>query len=408
MNFKKIITPYPLGYLQMSLFILIELLLIFDKTFSKFNVFGPLYLYDTLLIIITILSGVYIIKAKIRLKVWPLHILIGIATAYLFYSYFILDSPLNYTIRQFAVIVYLVNIYLIFHAFITPQTQNFNVRFFIIMGFLSLSFQIGFHIYNFIIIENYISTLFDDFHYFSEMGFMALFFFQVYALVYFKPWWKWIVLIMFLLLISTLGHQGSSVILFFAILGSYIFIHSKKHQKIAILGVSVIGLSGLFLFLPTYFLDHNTLWRLLYWKITLKDIFVSYYGVLGHGFGVKFTTPEILEGMSSQLNSPWFEVRPEEQYLTPMHNSFITIAYHVGFVFMLLIFLPLKNMFIYIVNRVSLSPTKEKDFLTLSLIGLIMWSSFHVVLELPHSSALFWLVYFCTIYEFNQKPKTTN
>lgn len=408
MKLKKYFNPHPLGYLQMCLFILIELLLIFDKTFSKFNLIGPLYLYDALLIALTLISIVYIIKNKIGLTLWPIQLLIGIASLYFIYSYSILESPLNYMIRQFALIIYLVNMYLIFHAFISPQIQKFNIRFFIILGILALVTQVGFHMYNVLAVQNYITTLFDDFHYFSEMGFMALFFFQVYTLVYLKFWWKWIVLIIFLVLISTLGHQGSSVIIYFTILGSYIFIHSKKYQKIAILGASVIGISGLFFFLPAYFLDHNTLWRLLYWKITLKDIFVDYYGVFGHGFGVKFTTPEILEAMSTQLDSPWFEVRPEEQYLTPMHNSFITIAYHVGFVFMLLIFLPLKNILLYIVNRASLNPTKEKDFLSLSLVGLIMWSSFHVVLELPHSSALFWLVYFSTVYEFNQKPKTIN
>lgn len=408
MQFKKYFNPHPLGYLQMCLFILIELLLIFDKTFSKFNIIGPLYLYDALLIALTLISTIYIIKNKIRLTLWPIQLLIGIASLYFIYSYFILESPLNYMIRQFALIIYLVNMYLIFHAIIGTQIQKFNIRFLIILGILALVTQVGFHFYNSFAVENYLASIFDDFHYFSEMGFMALFLFQVYILVYLKIWWKWIILALFLLLITTLGHQGSSVILFFTIIGAYIFIHSKKYQKITIFGIGLVGLSGLFLFLPSYFLDYNTLWRILYWKITLKDIFISYYGILGHGFGVKFTTPEILEAMSTQLDSPWFEVRPEEQYLTPMHNSFITIAYHIGFVFMLFIFLPLKNMFLYIINRANLSPTKEKDFLTLSLIGLIMWSSFHVVLELPHSSALFWLVYFCTIYEFNQKTKPIN
>ncbi|MTI38029.1 hypothetical protein E1140_00855 [Fulvivirga lutimaris] len=268
--------------------------------------------------------------------------------------------------------------------------------------------QIGFHIYNFAFKENYSNRLFDDFNYFSEMGFMALFLFEVFLLVYLKKWWKWVVLLSFLLLITTLGHQGSSIVLFFTILGTYIFFHLEKFKKAVISGVTILGIFALIFFLPSQFLDDNTLWRLLYWKITLKDIFIDYYGVLGHGFGVKFTTPEILEAMRTQLNSPWFEVRPEEEYLTPMHNSFITIAYHLGFAFMLLIFLPLKNMFLYLINRANFNPTRERDFLALALLGLIMWSSFHVVLELPHSSALFWLVYFSTIYEFKEKPELTS
>lgn len=396
-----------LGSIQMSLFILIELLLLFDKTFSKFNLIGPFYLYDAILIFLTIISTVYIIKARISLTIWPIQLLVGVAFIYLIYSYFIINSPLNYTIRQFALIVYLMNIYLIFHALINTNAHMLNIKFCIILGFLAVICQIGFHFYNFTFKENYLSSLFDDFNYFSEMGFMALFLFEVFLLVYLEKWWKWVVFLMFLMLILTLGHHGSSIIICFSVLGIYIFIHSKKYLKIVIIGSTIIAIGALFLFLPSYFLDHNTLWRLLYWKITLKNIFVDYYGVLGHGFGVKFTTSEILEVMRNELNSPWFEVRPEEQYLTPMHNSFITIAYHVGLIFMLLIFFPLKSMFIYIVDRYNSNPTAEKDFLALSLLGLIMWSSFHVVLELPHSSALFWLIYFSTIYEFKQKPELT-
>ena len=109
--------------------------------------------------------------------------------------------------------------------------------------------------------------------------------------------------------------------------------------------------------------------------------------------------------MKEQINSLWFEVRPEEQYLTPMHNSFLTIAYHIGFLPMLMIFIPLIPVFVYPFKRKN--PTKEKDFLTLAVIAAIGWSSFHVVLELPHSSAFIWLIYFTTVYQF-QVSKSIN
>jgi len=49
---KKWLNPAPLGYIQMFLFILIELLLIFGKQFSKFHLVWQLHLYDALLFIL--------------------------------------------------------------------------------------------------------------------------------------------------------------------------------------------------------------------------------------------------------------------------------------------------------------------------------------------------------------------
>ena len=401
MNVKKLFDPEPLGYAQMSLFILIELLLIFDKTFSKFHLFGPFYLYDFLLILLTLFSGIKIVKNRTKLLYWPILVLVGVSTLYLFYSYFILHSPVNYSVRQFAVIVYIATVYIIFLSFINTETLKFNIRFLILLGIAAFALQLAYHVYNFIFHDNFIGSLFNEFNYFSEMAFMALFLFEVYILVYISKWWKWLLIFLFLLLISTLGHQGSAIIVSSLILGLYFVLQVDLYKKYILLLAGIACIYGMFAFFPQYFLDHNSMWRYIYWKITLKDIFEHYYGIFGHGFGVQFTTPEVLETMSKDINSPWFEVRPEEKYLTPMHNSFITIAYHIGFVFMLLIFIPLKNMFTYIFKRSSENSSKEKDFLTLSMFAVMGWASFHVILELPHSSALFWLIYFSTAYLFS-------
>ena len=405
MKIKELLSPKPLGYAQMSLFILIELLLIFDKTFSKFHLFGPFYLYDFLLILLTFFSGVLLIKNRVKLLYWPILVVIVISVVYLFYSYFILHTPVNYTIRQFAVIIYIATVYIIFHSFITHETIKFNIKFFVLIGIGAFVLQIGYHVYNFFFQENFTDTLFTGFNYFSEMGFMALFLFEAFILVFLHKWWKWLLILIFLVLISTLGHQGSAVIITSLVIGLYFILNVSLYKKILLIVAGIISIYGMFTFFPQFFLDQNSLWRYIYWKITLKDIFEHYYGVLGHGFGVSFTTPEVLETMNQDINSPWFELRPEENYLTPMHNSFITIAYHIGFVFMLLIFLPLKNMFAYIFKRNEQIASLEKDFLTLSMLGVIGWSSFHVVLELPHSSALFWLIYFSTAYLFSKNNK---
>jgi len=405
MQLKKLNNPHPLGYLQMSLFILIELLLIFDKTFSKFHLIGPLYLYDILLIILTLVSGFLVLKSKLIVKEWSIVVLIGVAVLYVLYSFFILKTPTNYTVRQFAIIVYLFNIYLIFSAFISINAQEYNLRFLILLGIGSIVLQIGFHAYNLITVPGYLSRIFDSFNYYSEMGFMALFTFLAYILVYFGKKNKLLIIIFFLFVIISLGHQGSAIIVSFIIIASYLFLMSNFFFKKTLLLGTAFLVFLIFYSNSDFFLDQNTMWRIAFWKTSLSDIVFTKLGVLGHGFGITFTSSEVLEIMRNELKDIRFETTPSEQYLSPMHNSFITIAYHIGFVFMLLIFVPLKNMFLYILNRNNNTPTLAKDFLSITLIGLIGWSSFHVILELPHSSALFWLVYFSTIYEFNHKPK---
>ena len=164
---------------------------------------------------------------------------------------------------------------------------------------------------------------------------------------------------------------------------------------------------ALFYLVPSHFQYVNSLWRLIYWKYAMKDILLNYYGFIGHGFGLKYITQEAMDALRNVIDSPWFEVRPEEQYITPMHNSFITIGYHIGFVFVFLLLIPLKKMFVYFFNRKNQETSLQKDFIVLSLIGVVVWTNFHVVLELPHSSAFFWLIYFTTIYLFNFKKLTT-
>ena len=74
------------------------------------------------------------------------------------------------------------------------------------------------------------------------------------------------------------------------------------------------------------------------------------------------------------------------------------------FVFFLII--PIQKAIAYFFNRKSKEINQKKDFIVLALIGVIVWTNFHVVLELPHSSAFFWLIYFSTVYLFNFEKKS--
>ena len=117
---------------------------------------------------------------------------------------------------------------------------------------------------------------------------------------------------------------------------------------------------------------------------------------------------ELVDQLVEQLDSREYVDRIDEIYLSPSHNSFLTIAFHIGFLPSLLLLVPLKKAFSYFVNRDKHQPDSAKDFLILSFIGVAVWASFNVVLELPHSSAFFWLIYFTLIYHFESNSGSKN
>jgi len=59
----------------MGWFILMELLLLFGETFSKFHVFGPFHLFDLSFVLLVIWSLYYFIRQPrgwgFRLVIWP-------------------------------------------------------------------------------------------------------------------------------------------------------------------------------------------------------------------------------------------------------------------------------------------------------------------------------------------------
>lgn len=402
-NLKGFFKSSPIHPLQMGLFILIELLLIFGKEFSKFHLFWQFHLYDFLFIILSITGGIIFLIRKKKFLNWPILFLLAISAIYLGYSYFGELGPLKYIIRHYALFVYLGGFYLIFAGYIDAEKNLINIRFLVLMGMAAFAIQIGYHLYNFIFTQDYFSGLFKDFNYHSLLIFPGLFVFQAYILIYMqKEWMKWSLIVMLGFLSFTMGHHSSAVLCFVVLLFLNFILKWPGWVKAVGIVLLLVSIVPLFKAIPQ-FQDHNSLWRLIYWRETLHDIVVDYYAVLGHGFGGRFTTLELLEILKTEINSPWMELKPEEQYLSPMHNSFITIAYHIGLLPSLLLLVPLKRHAVYFFKRGKENLDLKSDFLLLSLIGLMLWTSFHVVLELPHSSAFFWLVYFASVYHFQRE-----
>ena len=402
---SKYFTSKPFGPVLLATFLLLQLLVLFGTAFSKFRLVGPIHLYDFLLILVTLWAVKDFTQRPSKIILWPTISLVAISGAYLLWSLSWYQNDLDLSVRQYALFGYVACYYLIVYSFISGQTLTYLVRFMVLLGVSGAAIQLGYHLFNLLSTSGYLQNLFTDFNFYSHIGFMAIFVLQAATLCFLSNIWKWFFLGAIMLCLLTMGHQSSTIVTLLTITGAFFFIRAGLRLKLLLVAALVALPVLLFNFVPSYFQDHNSLWRLIYWKLTLKEMILDYYAVLGHGFGVKYVNQEILDALRTQINSPWMEVRPEEQFLSPPHNSFLTIAFHIGLVWLVLLVIPLMNAIRYLFNRSAHNPSPSKDFLLISLIGVTTWSCFHVVLELPHSSGFYWLIYFTTIYAFNYADK---
>jgi len=148
------------------------------------------------------------------------------------------------------------------------------------------------------------------------------------------------------------------------------------------------------------FTDANASWRLMYWNHVLETSVSKNWLIFGNGFGLPYMTIEFAQTLADKINSTFMltGVNNEfERWVTPPHNSFLTIVHHIGLLPAFLILIPLKNFLkqIFIVPK---SNDREELFLFYALFGLIAWVSFNVILEVPHSAICFWLIYFTYIF----------
>jgi hypothetical protein len=200
----------------------------------------------------------------------------------------------------------------------------------------------------------------------------------------------------------TLGHS-SAFLAIFIILMFYAYIKVKPFQRLFSFVFIIIAILSLFL-LPQ-FTDFNASWRLLYWKHILVRSFTDGYFILGHGFGQPFMTYDYAIYIDKVMHSKGMidEYYPMARYLNPPHNSLLTIIFHVGLIPALLFFVPLKKFFRQIFLEIFHGDSNSM-FLILSLCGMLVWISFNVILELPHSATYFWLVYFTTAFYLKHRP----
>lgn len=392
-----------LNPIQMTWFIIMELLLVFGVKFSKFHIYGPIHLYDLILGILALTSLVIFQKRQQRIVIWSIAVILVISIIYLLYSFYFSLGPVEYILRQYTVFIYLGCYYLIFFSFIDSGSQKNNLKFLVILAFSSVLIQFGTHVFNFIFIQNYSELFFEEFNYHSLPTIVGILIFLCFILVYDKSFIRKTILILLVIVFSiSIGHHGSTILASVIILGAYGFLLLKKTFRYLSLALIPVLLYLLFFYLPQ-FQDVNSIWRLIYWKYSINEIVTEYYGIFGHGFGGPYVSQDAIEEMKTRIDSSWMETRPEEQYITPLHNSFLTIAYNIGLLPALLIFIPAIPIFRYYFNRDKQSKSDTNDFVFLLYIGITVWISFHVTLELPHLSGIYWFIYFTSVFHFGKK-----
>jgi hypothetical protein len=390
-------------HLLLALFVVIQLLLLFGKNYTKYSLYGPLHLYDAMLLLLSVSSILFIIfkRGKVQVNV-PFMLLLVLSIIYLLYSLATELGTISHTIRQYALFAYPIMIWPIILAVRPDKNADLFIRFISWTVYLSLFLQLFNHTY-LVITEGPDYRFFGEKNYLNLAQVMGMILSIPYAFVYVKKKKLQIgIIILTLVLLSSIGH-ASAVLSGLAVVLVFLLKRLPLWLKISTLVVAG-AIAFLFYFKNTELSDSNDQYRLIYWSQTLKESVTEKYAVLGSGFGGKYISKATLERLNNEYKNPWMEVRPEEQYLTAMHNSFITTVFHIGLIPVLVLgLLSVYKIILFYIQPISTNKAgyMTKEFLFLSIVGMLVWISFNMILELPHSSLIFWLILFWSFLEFN-------
>jgi hypothetical protein len=226
---------------------------------------------------------------------------------------------------------------------------------------------------------------------------MGIISYGAYVLVYFRKTKRILLFSMTLIVSGLLGHASSFFALFFMLL---IHFYISFSPKIRFISAGALLVLLIVLFQLPQFNDNNAAWRIIYWTQILHRAVLDNFMIFGDGFGRPYMSIENAKQFTKEINSSFMETGINfkyERWITPPHNSFLTMIHHIGIIPTTLLFLPLKSFFnqIFIKSR---STNVDRLFLFFTLCGLIMWVFFNVILELPHSAIYFWFIYFTYIF----------
>jgi hypothetical protein len=370
-----------------SYYLLILALVFLGSAFSKFNVVGPVYLHDLLLFASVLLV---LFRPPVVLP-FPTVLVVGlISIVYLIVSLFTSTAPLGIIIRQYAIFGYMICYYFLYIKGFGASHHEYVVKFLIRIGILCLVLQTLFILYKLRMGLNIIA----DYNYYTPITVLGIIIASAYFISNIDGLLLKVVLFSFVIGLSVTTGHSSAFLSVFTVGAFYLFFRTTNKSKMVIIVLILIAIFSLYVFLPQ-FQDVNAGFRLIAWEYTLKNLIFENFGLIGEGFGVPYFDEELINKLYREVGSTGFfgPENVDEPYLSSVHNSYLTIFFAIGLLPGLLILFPFYKMYVYLINRKNIV-SKDTDFLYLSLIGLSVWVSFNQILEVPHSTGLFWMVYF--------------
>ena len=370
-----------------SYYSIIVALILFVTHFSKLKIIGPLYLHDLVLVVVVFFA---LLLPPWKVYFGPIFFLGAISVCYLAISLLMPKRvPLEILIRQYAIFGYMICFAIIYSKFFAHSTIEQHVNFLIQLGKCSIVIQTIFTIVNLI---RGINVL-EGYNYYSPAIILALIISSSFILVYKKGFIRFFLFSFLSLLSVTTGHSSA----FLSIVGVgavFLFLNSNMNSKAISVCLTLFFLISL-LFLPQ-FRDNNAGFRTISWIATLDRVFIDNFGFFGEGFGVPYFRNDLIMELFQKVGTQgfWIADKPYEEYVSSVHNSFLTFFIAVGVFPSLLLFYPLRKIPFYFIES---KKNDHTSFLIISLFGLSIWVSFNEILEVPHSTALFWFVYFATV-----------
>ncbi|RXJ52451.1 O-antigen ligase family protein [Gelidibacter gilvus] len=371
-------------------------LIAFGKSYTTLTLFPPFfYAHDVMLLMMMLFCIPYF---KFAQRIRSIELLFLIAVFYLIYSFFNRGiENVEIILRQFMIFGYGICLYVIMNSVFTNKTISKNfAQYVMYFGLACVTVQILYIPYIFLYVGK---NPFFERWYFSPIIMMGIFILASYILINVKGKLLKNILFAVVFIVSLSTGHDSTYLSLAVIYIAYLFVMSSRNYRIIVSMSLLIGMVLVFYFIPS-FTDVNVKWRLLFWKDSLLRIANNYF-IFGDGFGIQYGTEETIKNLNSLYpdlpKSP--RISGDEKYLTAPHNSFLSMAIHIGILSIVFLFYPIKAFFTYKSFRMD----NEILFLSLSLVGMVVFSAFNVILELPHSSSIFWIVLFGLIFKLSEK-----
>lgn len=374
------------------------LLIIFGKTYSKLEIFEfGFHAHDLFLLILA-----FFCAFKFNFKqnrIYSIEIVLGLSIVYLIVSFWNIDfnftSPkIFYIVRQYAIVGY-IGIFYVISKFLFEEKEllKYWIKMIFFLSAGCFLIQLLYITYMYFCSDR---ILYLTKNAFSPIISLGLIVFNCGILASKKHNKKikfFSCLLTFLISISI--HHDSLYLALFIIWALYFFIRLSNNKKVFSIIASLFLVGLLFLLLPSLS-DVNAQWRLIYWHSVFEKIIENYF-ILGDGFGIQYISDETIEKLNKLMISEGHAntvITEEEKYTTGAHNSFLSFGQHLGIASLFLLFYPL----VIGIKGLKIRDNTNLIFLILSISGMSVFSFFNVILELPHSSSLYWMIFFALIY----------